>query len=68
MATKERKDFRVSVSLSPRVHAEVMELADKSDVSVAWVVRYAVTELVERYRENPQQKLPLSFRRSASET
>lgn len=65
MSEKERKDLRVTVSLSPTAYAELLELAQKNDVSIAWIMRYAVTDLLDRYRDSPQRKLPLSFQRSA---
>ena len=37
---------RLSVSLSPEQHAEVVEIANMNKVSVAWVVREAIERLL----------------------
>lgn len=37
---------RLSVSLTPEQHAELVEIANKNKVSVAWVVREAVERLL----------------------
>lgn len=37
---------RLSVSLSPEHHAELVEIANKNKVSVAWVVREAIERLL----------------------
>lgn len=37
---------RLSVSLSPEQHAELVEVANKNKVSVAWVVREAIERLL----------------------
>ena len=37
---------RLSVSLSPERHAELLEIANKHKVSVAWVVREAIERLL----------------------
>ena len=37
---------RLSVSLSPEQHAELVEIASKNKVSVAWVVREAIERLL----------------------
>lgn len=37
---------RLSVSLAPEQHAELVEIATKHKVSVAWVVREAIERLL----------------------
>lgn len=37
---------RLSVSLTPEQHAELIEIANKNKVSVAWVVREAIERLL----------------------
>jgi hypothetical protein len=60
-----RKEARLSVSFDASDYAQLSTLALQRDVSVAWLIRCAVTELLGREREvleNPE--LPL-VRRSA---
>lgn len=52
--------IRFTVSLDPHDHAELSRLADSHDLSVAWMVRKAVSEFVERNRPSEQSELPLS--------
>jgi hypothetical protein len=55
-----RKDARLSVSFDPTDYAQLTVLAARRDVSIAWLIRHAVTELIRRERdatENPE--LPL---------
>lgn len=49
---------RVTASLSRCQEKALKELANKHKVSVAWLVRYAVDQLVEQGRE---AQLPLDF-------
>lgn len=49
---------RVTASLSRCQEQALKELANKHKVSVAWLVRYAVDQLVEQGRE---AQLPLDF-------
>ena len=51
---------RLSINLSNSEHAELSALADKHNLSMAWIGRKAVTEFLERHRDNPLQ-LPLTF-------
>jgi non-ribosomal peptide synthetase component F len=53
---------RVTASLSRAQEAALKDLAAKHKVSVAWLVRYAVDQLVEQGRE---AQLPLDFARRA---
>lgn len=43
----ERRTSRLSISLDPQTYAELRALAQRSDVSAAWMIRRAVTELLE---------------------
>ncbi len=49
-STREQGDqrcaHRLSVSLTPEQHAELVEIANKNKVSVAWVVREAIERLL----------------------
>jgi len=51
---------RVTASLSRGQEQALKELAAKHKVSVAWLIRYAVDQLVEQGRE---AQLPLNFGR-----
>lgn len=42
----QRGAHRLSVSLTPQQHAELVEIANKNKVSVAWVVREAIERLL----------------------
>ncbi len=53
-----KKVVRISVSLDHRVFDEVNRLVKKYDVSVAWMVRKAVTELLAR-QEQAEAAQPL---------
>lgn len=41
-----RASHRLSVSLTEEQHSELLEIADKNKVSVAWVVREAIERLL----------------------
>lgn len=61
-----RKEARLSVSFDAADYAQLSALAARRDVSVAWLIRRAVQEMIRAEREageNPQ--LPL-LRRSHS--
>ena len=49
---------RFSVALDEHEHAELAAMAEKHRVSMAWLVRHAVTEFLDRYR-NEDLQLPL---------
>jgi hypothetical protein len=54
---------RITVSLTPAEHAELRAVAGRARVSLSWMVRQAVTEFLERQRDEAEQ-LPLHLRRS----
>jgi len=54
-----RKIVRTSVSLDERMFCEVAQLASQNDVSVAWLIRKAVAELLDRRRQHLEPPLPL---------
>jgi len=54
-----KKIVRTSVSLDEHMFNEVAQLAAQNDVSVAWLVRKAVAELLERRRDELGPQLPL---------
>ena len=60
-----RLPVRLSVSMDAAVHAKLSRLADRQDVSLAWMIRKALAELIERRETEEQAELPL--RRSGEE-
>lgn len=54
-----RVPVRMSVSIDGGTHATLLRLADRHDVSLAWMVRRALTEFIERQDEGNQPELPL---------
>lgn len=54
-----RPVVRLSVSLDPADHAAISELAAEYDLSVAWMVRKAVSEFVARNADEDEPVLPL---------
>ncbi len=50
---------RLSISLNSADHAELSRLAARHDLSVAWLVRKAVSEFVKRNANQDQPVLPL---------
>lgn len=50
---------RFSVGLDVASHAKLSRLADRHGVSLAWMVRRAVAEFIERQEESDQAELPL---------
>ena len=57
MPVKDRKGFRTSVILPQELQEKLMTLSETNDVSVAWIIRQAVKEYLEKY--NPTQKTQL---------
>ncbi len=56
-----RKTARLSVSLDAQDYGVLCEIARSQDVSVAWVVRRAVSELVRSHQTGSDQpELPLA--------
>lgn len=59
---------RFSVTLDESEYAELAVMAARQRVSMAWLVRHAVTEFLDRYRDgNLQLPLPLSIAHSSKE-
>ena len=56
---------RFSVALDDQEHAALAIVAEKRRISMAWLVRQAVADFLERYRsEETQLPLPLATSRS----
>ena len=55
-----RKEARISVSFGASEYAQLVTMAARRDVSIAWLVRYAVQDLIRQEREaNENPPLPL---------
>ena len=54
-----RLPVRLSVSMDAAVHAKLSRLADRRDISLAWLIRKALAEFIERQEEGDQAELPL---------
>jgi len=52
-----RKTARFSVSLDDKAHRELRAFAVRDDVSIAWLIRRAVNEMIERWHKQPQGKV-----------
>lgn len=62
-----RKEARTSVSFDAGEYADLCSLAARRDVSVAWLIRQAVHDLIRRERDVAQNpELPL-LKRHASQ-
>ena len=57
---KSKLATRVTVSVDERDYEQLVALADERQVSLAWLVRYAVSDFLERYRQD-QLELPLEL-------
>lgn len=54
-----RTPVRLSVGLDPASHARLARLANRHDVSLAWMIRKAIADFIERQEEDDQAELPL---------
>lgn len=54
-----KPSIRLSISMNLTDHAELVRIAEARDLSMAWVVRRAIADFVERHREASQQELAL---------
>lgn len=59
--------FRVTVNLEESEYAELSALSGKHRVSLAWLVRKAIIEFLERHEEEVQLPLILSSGRSSED-
>lgn len=65
MIAKSRKSTRITVSLADEEYAELAALAEKYDVSLSWLTRQAVMELLKRQKleaSHPSLDLPVTKR------
>ncbi len=67
----QRKEARLSVSFDASDYAHLCALAARRDVSVAWLIRHAVHELIGRdsaVAENPELPLVRRYARQSEAT
>lgn len=55
-----RKNSRLTVSLDDKDYEILQSLAHKEDVSVAWLVRKAIQDMLVRHAVGIQSELPLT--------
>jgi len=48
---------RISISLVKESFENVSSIASENDVSIAWVIRYAVDKFLKEWREGRQEQL-----------
>jgi predicted transcriptional regulator len=53
---------RISINLPDEEYAALSALAEKNNLSMAWIGRKAILDFLERYRD---KQLPLTFAESA---
>jgi hypothetical protein len=51
---------RISINLPDSEYAELAILAEKCNISMAWIGRKAIVDFLERYKDRPLQ-LPFAF-------
>jgi hypothetical protein len=60
-----KPSVRLSVSVSATDHAELARFAEARDLSLAWVVRRAISDFVERHRDDVQAEARVLLSSSA---
>ncbi|MGI9484356.1 MAG: ribbon-helix-helix protein, CopG family [Geminicoccaceae bacterium] len=51
---------RITVTVDEQDHAQLTKLAEQYRVSLAWLVRYAVSDMLDRHQQD-QLQLPLDL-------
>jgi predicted transcriptional regulator len=51
---------RITVTVDEQDHAQLIKLAEQYRVSLAWLVRYAVSDMLDRHQQD-QLQLPLDL-------
>jgi predicted transcriptional regulator len=59
MNSRSKKNTWISVSLDESDYRALNQLAQTSDVSVAWVIRRALTDFLAKHRGSTISQLPL---------
>ena len=58
-ARSKKKSVRLSVTLDEHEYAALTRLGEELDLSAAWMIRRAVSEVVARHRDGIEADLPL---------
>lgn len=66
MSQPTKRSVRTSVILSEAQNTRLIEIANNSDVSVAWIIRQAVQQFLDR-TENEQLALPILVTRTSEQ-
>lgn len=61
MNGRTKKTTRISVSLDEADYHDLNQLAGRGDVSVAWVIRRAIAEFLDKHRDAADAQLPLDL-------
>jgi metal-responsive CopG/Arc/MetJ family transcriptional regulator len=61
MNSRSKKTTRISVSLDESDYQNLNQLAQTGDVSVAWLVRRALTDFLAKHRGSTIGQLPLNL-------
>lgn len=56
MPDRPLKSTRLSVSLEEQDHNALVEIAAENDVSISWVIRKAIRQFVETYRDGIKER------------
>ncbi len=56
MPDRPLKSTRLSVSLEEQDHNALAEIAAENDVSISWVIRKAIRQFVEKYRDGIKER------------
>jgi hypothetical protein len=58
-APKKEKKPRIIITMNSEVNRRLKALAATNQRSVAWVINYAIGEILEKYEANPTPQLPV---------
>ena len=56
-ALEKSKKPRITVTITPELERHLKALAKANQRSVAWVINYAIEEILEKYSDNPAPQL-----------
>ncbi len=64
---EKKKNVRLSVTIAESDHSQLTQMAAENDLSLAWMVRRAVAEFVERNRNASKMDVPFQHGRPEGE-
>ena len=53
----DKQKQRITISLVKESFENILSIASENDVSIAWVIRYAVDKFLKEWREGRQEQL-----------